>query len=148
MPKIIVTKDFKFAHRGYLVEDFTASPDEVETTDECADLAVAEGWAQLPKLAAPVATVAPAARKRAAEPKAAKADQSPPADLLASASSAAQEQAPATAQGQEQAQAPAVDGKQVQATTLAPGASQAAAAAPVDGADQAGADTATASLAA
>ena len=48
MPQIIVTKRFKFAHHGYQVEEFEVSDEPIETTDECADLAVSEGWARLP----------------------------------------------------------------------------------------------------
>lgn len=49
MKTIIVTEAFKFAHRGVEVEEFVASQAPVETTDECADLAVTEGWAKLAK---------------------------------------------------------------------------------------------------
>ena len=45
MKTIIVTKPFKFAHEGIRVEEFEASSEPIETTDECADLAIAEGWA-------------------------------------------------------------------------------------------------------
>lgn len=45
MPKIIITQPFKFAHHGYQVEEFQPSTDVCETTDECAQVAVAEGWA-------------------------------------------------------------------------------------------------------
>ena len=47
MPKIIVDQPFKFAHHGYQVEEFAAGELPVETTDECAQLAVAEKWARL-----------------------------------------------------------------------------------------------------
>lgn len=46
MPQMIVLKDFKFAHRGIEVEEFTAGPGLVEMTDECAELAMGEGWAE------------------------------------------------------------------------------------------------------
>jgi hypothetical protein len=64
MPEIIVKKPFKFAHGGYQVEEFEPSKEPRETTDECADLAVAEGWAQRVKKAGPAkeeaaATAAP-----------------------------------------------------------------------------------------
>ena len=49
MKTIIVTKPFKFAHEGIHVEEFEASSDPIETTDECADLAVAEKWAKFPR---------------------------------------------------------------------------------------------------
>lgn len=45
MPKIIVKKPFKFAHHGHQVEEFEPSEDPRETSDECADLAIFEGWA-------------------------------------------------------------------------------------------------------
>lgn len=45
MPQIKVIKPFKFAHQGYQVEEFEVSDDPKETTDECAELAIAEGWA-------------------------------------------------------------------------------------------------------
>ena len=48
MPKIIVTQGFKFAHHGYQVEVFEASDEPRDTTDECAELALSEGWARLP----------------------------------------------------------------------------------------------------
>ena len=47
MPKIIVDQPFKFAHHGYQVEEFEPGEEPVETTDECADVAVAEKWARL-----------------------------------------------------------------------------------------------------
>ena len=46
MPHIIVTQPFKFAHQGHQVEAFEPSAEPRETTDECADLAIAEGWAE------------------------------------------------------------------------------------------------------
>jgi hypothetical protein len=46
MPKIIVLAPFKFAHHGHQVEEFEPSDEPRETTDECADLAVVEGWAE------------------------------------------------------------------------------------------------------
>ena len=45
MPKIIVTQAFRFAHDGHRVEQFEPAGHPVETSDACADLAVAEGWA-------------------------------------------------------------------------------------------------------
>lgn len=45
MTKIIVTAPFKFAHFGYQVEEFEPGPHD--TTDECATVALAEGWATL-----------------------------------------------------------------------------------------------------
>jgi hypothetical protein len=49
MPKIIVKQAFKFAHHGYQVEAFEPGDEPVETTDECAELAIAEGWAVAPE---------------------------------------------------------------------------------------------------
>jgi hypothetical protein len=45
MRQIVVTQPFKFAHHGHQVEEFAASAVPRDTTDECADLAIAEGWA-------------------------------------------------------------------------------------------------------
>lgn len=44
--KIIVLKDFKFAHGGIRVEEFVASKKPIDTTEECAELAISEGWAK------------------------------------------------------------------------------------------------------
>ncbi len=66
MPRITVLQPFKFAHGGHTVQEF--EPGEVETTDECADLAVSEGWAALLGDARAAATAPEnkdAARKRA-----------------------------------------------------------------------------------
>lgn len=46
MPIINVVQPFKFAHDGYLVEEFGVG--EVETTEECASIAMREGWAVEP----------------------------------------------------------------------------------------------------
>ena len=46
MPQMIVLKDFKFAHRGIDVEEFVKGDEPVEMTDECAELARQEGWAE------------------------------------------------------------------------------------------------------
>jgi hypothetical protein len=51
MPQIIVKKAFRFAHHGHQVEAFEPADEPVDTTDECAGLAVAEGWASLPAAA-------------------------------------------------------------------------------------------------
>lgn len=45
MPKIIIKQLFKFAHFGYQVEEFEPSDEPRDTTDECAAVAIAEGWA-------------------------------------------------------------------------------------------------------
>jgi hypothetical protein len=45
MPKIIVKEPFKFAHHGYQVEEFEPVADAIETSDECAEIAIREGWA-------------------------------------------------------------------------------------------------------
>jgi hypothetical protein len=47
MPQITVLQPFKFAHHGYQVEEFEPSDEPRETSDECADIAVREGWAEL-----------------------------------------------------------------------------------------------------
>lgn len=48
MPQITVKQTFKFAHHGYQVEEFEASDEPRETTAECAELAIAQGWAVEP----------------------------------------------------------------------------------------------------
>lgn len=48
MPDIIVLQKFKFAHHGYQVEEFEPCDEPRPTTDECAALAVGEGWAKWP----------------------------------------------------------------------------------------------------
>lgn len=45
MPTIKVLKPFAFAHGGCHVEEFVVGQ-VVETTDECAAVALAEGWAE------------------------------------------------------------------------------------------------------
>ena len=45
MPQIIITRPFKFAHGGHQVEAFEPGETPVETSDECAEVAIAEGWA-------------------------------------------------------------------------------------------------------
>lgn len=47
MPQITVLQPFKFAHGGHTVEEFEPGPQPRETTAECAELAVREGWASL-----------------------------------------------------------------------------------------------------
>lgn len=61
MPHIIVKKPFKFAHFGYQVEEFEPSKEPVETTDECAALAISEGWAKAVQTPAPEEMTDPAA---------------------------------------------------------------------------------------
>lgn len=46
MPLIKIVKPFKFAHGGHTVEAFEPGPEPVDTSDECAAIAVAEGWAK------------------------------------------------------------------------------------------------------
>jgi hypothetical protein len=46
MPHIIVTKPFSFAHHGYQVEAFEPADKPCETSAECAELALAQGWAK------------------------------------------------------------------------------------------------------
>jgi hypothetical protein len=73
MPSIIVKQPFKFAHHGHQVEDFAPSAQPRETSDECAKLAVQEGWAVLADAAAHVQAPAPATargnRSRGAAPE-------------------------------------------------------------------------------
>lgn len=64
MPHIIVRKPFAFAHDGHRVERFAPAAEPVETTDACAEVALAEGWAVLHAEAAPENK--DAARKRRA----------------------------------------------------------------------------------
>jgi hypothetical protein len=45
MPKINVLKPFAFAHGGFDVEEFVLG--EADVSDECAAVALAEGWAEL-----------------------------------------------------------------------------------------------------
>lgn len=47
MPQIRVNTPFKFAHLGHQVEEFAASDEPRETTEEVVAVAVAEGWAEL-----------------------------------------------------------------------------------------------------
>jgi hypothetical protein len=65
MPKMIVTTAFKFAHGGCRVEEFSASPEPVDSTQECVDLAIEEGWAE------PADASAPSRPRRAPKNKAA-----------------------------------------------------------------------------
>ena len=46
MPQIKVIQPFKFAHHGYQVEEFEPSDAPRDTSDECAEIAVREGWAK------------------------------------------------------------------------------------------------------
>jgi hypothetical protein len=52
MPQIIVKQAFRFAHHGHQVEAFEPADEPVDTTDECAELAIAEGWAEAPAVQA------------------------------------------------------------------------------------------------
>ncbi len=47
MPRITVIQPFKFAHGGHTVEAFEPAAEPRDTTDECAEIAVREGWAVL-----------------------------------------------------------------------------------------------------
>jgi hypothetical protein len=68
MPKLIITAPFHFAHAGIHVESFEPGKEPVDLTDECAEVALAEGWAKKPRgKAEPVeTTAAPAAPETAA----------------------------------------------------------------------------------
>lgn len=71
MPHITVLQPFKFAHHGYQVEEFEPSEEPRETSDECAEIAVREGWAELAAApAAPENKDAAPKRKPKAEPAA------------------------------------------------------------------------------
>ena len=48
MPKIKVTQNFSFAERGLYVTEYQAG-EEVEVSEECAAVAVAEKWATAEK---------------------------------------------------------------------------------------------------
>lgn len=48
MPKIKVTQNFAFADRGLHVEHYRAG-DEVDVSDECAEIATTEKWAVIAK---------------------------------------------------------------------------------------------------
>ena len=73
MPHLIVTKPFKFAHHGYQVQEFEASPDACETTAEVVAWAVENdcGRAAPAKPAAPAAKAdgAPARKAHAGAPE-------------------------------------------------------------------------------
>lgn len=66
MPFITVKKPFKFAHHGYQVEEFEPSTEPVETTDECAQLAVRERWAVLSRPGKASTAADPAAEQQQA----------------------------------------------------------------------------------
>lgn len=53
----MVLRPFAFAHGGCQVEEFQVGP--AETTDECADLAVGEGWAERLSVVAGFADIQP-----------------------------------------------------------------------------------------
>lgn len=72
MRNIIVTKAFKFAHFGYQVEEFEPDDKLRETSDECAELAIGEGWA--------TDASAAAEEKAATRPRANKAHSAAPED--------------------------------------------------------------------
>lgn len=64
--QILVDKPFKFAHHGHVVEAFEPGDAPVSTSRECADLAVAEGWARAVQASAPAPARAPRRGARAA----------------------------------------------------------------------------------
>lgn len=73
MPQIIVKQAFRFAHGGHQVEAFEPAAEPVDTTDECAELAIAEGWAVAPAVQTPAPPSAeppaPAAKASEAAPE-------------------------------------------------------------------------------
>ena len=97
MPLIIVTQFFKFAHQGIHVEEFEPSERPRDTTDECAEIAVREGWAQLAKSEAQLA----------AEEAQRQADAAAEAKRQADAAAEARRQADADAEAKRQADADA-----------------------------------------
>lgn len=48
MPTIEIIKDFRFAHRGVEIIEYHAG-DVVEVSERCAEIALDEKWAKLPK---------------------------------------------------------------------------------------------------
>ena len=46
--KILVSREFSYWHRGVERRDYVPSAEPVETDEECAAVAVQEGWASLP----------------------------------------------------------------------------------------------------
>lgn len=67
MPKIKVIKPFKFAHGGHTVQEFEPGDEPIDTTDECAELAVKQGWAKNVKARAAAPAAADALRARITE---------------------------------------------------------------------------------
>jgi hypothetical protein len=67
MPKIKVIKPFKFAHGGHTVQEFEPSDEPIDTSDECAELAVKQGWAKNVKARAAAPAAADALRARITE---------------------------------------------------------------------------------
>lgn len=63
MPRIIVKKAFSFSDNGYQLVPYEPG-DPVEVSDECAAVAVAERWAELPKAASAAPENKDAARQR------------------------------------------------------------------------------------
>jgi hypothetical protein len=71
MPQIKVTQAFSYWHNGHSRRDYEPGADPVDTDDECAAVAIAEGWAVEPgskaKTAAPEnKDAAPKREKKAA----------------------------------------------------------------------------------
>ncbi len=83
MPALIIIKPFKFAHGGIHVEEFLPGAEAQELTDECAAVALAEGWAR-PKRGRPAGQATPAATPQTADAAAAtdSADAGTQADLV------------------------------------------------------------------
>jgi hypothetical protein len=49
MPRIVVVKPFAYAHRGYDIRQYAPGPEPIDMDDEeCAAVALAEGWAEEP----------------------------------------------------------------------------------------------------
>lgn len=81
MPQITVLQPFKFAHHGYQVEEFEPTDEPIDTSDECAEIAVREGWAELVDQAKAEQAAAPAAPEN--KDAAPKRERKPKAELAA-----------------------------------------------------------------
>lgn len=133
MPKIIVTQPFKFAHHGYKVEEFEVSMQPRETTEECAALAIAEGWAEDAEAAEQAAReAAEQAAREAAEQAAREAAEQAAREAAEQATREAAEQA-----AREAAEQAARDSAEQAAQGTAPSAAADGDQPPLDGMTQA-----------
>ncbi len=74
MPQIIVKQAFAYFHGGHARRDYEPGAEPVDTDDECAAVAIAEGWADAPGEKAAAAAPANKAKGTAPENKAAPSD--------------------------------------------------------------------------